>query len=87
MQLVSAREWAAANMNVHIESFDPETVALMRVALDHAWSSLPRKRQTPGNRSTLAAAIVSLAAQGERDAVCLSRDAFDMIHNRGEWRT
>ncbi len=70
-------------MDVHIESFDPETVDLMRAALDHAWSSLPLERQTPGSKSTLAAAMVSLTAQGERDSVCLSRDALNVIATKG----
>jgi hypothetical protein len=45
-------------MGVRIESFEPETVDLMRTALDDAWSSLPSKLQTRGTKSSLAAAIV-----------------------------
>jgi hypothetical protein len=66
-------------MGIHIGLFDSETVVLMRTALDHAWSSLPPKRQTPGRKSALAAAIVRLTARGERDLVCLSRDALNTI--------
>ena len=66
-------------MGVHVELFDPETVVVMRSALDDAWSSLPSKRQTLGRESALAAAIVMLAARGERDLVSLSRDALKTI--------
>ena len=74
-------------MDVHIDSFDPETIDLMRAALDHAWSSLPLQRQTPRSKSTLAAAIISLAARGERDTVRLSRIASNVIATRGEGAT
>jgi hypothetical protein len=70
-------------MNVHIDSFDPETVTLMSAALDRAWSSLPPERQTPQTKSMLATAIVRLASQGERDAVRLSHGAFDAIRTEG----
>jgi len=41
--------------------------------------SLPPKRQTPRSKSALAAAIIRLTAQGERDLVSLSRDALKTI--------
>jgi hypothetical protein len=52
--------------------FDPEDVTNMRSSLDQAWNSLPLERRTPANMNALAAAIVHLATQGERDPVQLS---------------
>ena len=66
-------------MGVDIQSFDPETIVLMRNALDDAWCSLPSKRQTLRRKSALAAAIVRLTAQGERDSLFLSRAALKTI--------
>jgi hypothetical protein len=48
-------------------SFDPETVALLRTALDRAWDSLPAGQQAVTSRSILAERILKAAAQGERD--------------------
>ena len=48
-------------------SFDPETVALLRSALDGAWASLPPSRRAVMSQSILAERILRAAAQGERD--------------------
>jgi hypothetical protein len=47
--------------------FDPDTVALLRTALDRAWDSLPASQQAVTSRSILAERILKAAAEGERD--------------------
>lgn len=47
--------------------FDSETVALLRTALERAWTSLPLSEQARTNRSELAERILKAAARGERD--------------------
>jgi hypothetical protein len=47
--------------------FDPETVALLRTALDRAWESLPAGQQAVTSRSILAERILKAAAECERD--------------------
>jgi hypothetical protein len=47
--------------------FDPDTVALLRTALDRAWASLSLSQQAVMSRSILAERILRAAAQGERD--------------------
>ena len=54
--------------------FDPETVALLRQALEDAWASLRSDQRTRISRTLLAEAIVKSAAEGERDPERL-RDA------------
>jgi hypothetical protein len=52
-------------------SFDPETITLLRTALDEAWVNLLPEQQTRTSKSHLAERILKLAAQGERDPVRL----------------
>jgi hypothetical protein len=52
-------------------SFDPETIALLRTALDEAWVNLAPEQQARASKSGLAERILNLAAQGERDPVRL----------------
>jgi hypothetical protein len=47
--------------------FDPETIALLRTTLDHAWASLPPNQQARTSRSVMAKRILNAAANGERD--------------------
>jgi hypothetical protein len=47
--------------------FDPETVTLLRAALDRAWASLPVCQQAKTSQSELAERILKAAAKGERD--------------------
>jgi hypothetical protein len=47
--------------------FDPETVALLRTILDHAWASLSPNQQARTSRSVMAERILQAAAKGERD--------------------
>jgi hypothetical protein len=62
-----------ANSNAH---FDPETVAVLRTALDDAWATLPEDIQAKTNRSALAVSILKEAANGERDPECLRAAAL-----------
>jgi hypothetical protein len=55
--------------------FDPETITLLRRALDDAWSRLP-PGQTKISRSVLAERILKLASQGEHDPVRLRARAI-----------
>jgi hypothetical protein len=54
--------------------FNPETVTLMKTALDDAWDRLEPKTQARVLKTTLAVRILESASQGERDRERL-RDA------------
>ncbi len=47
--------------------FDPETIGLLKKALDDAWKSLPLEQQATMLKTTLAERILKSAARGERD--------------------
>jgi hypothetical protein len=47
--------------------FDAETIALMKVALDEAWSSVPPKLRATMLKTTLAERILKSASEGERN--------------------
>jgi hypothetical protein len=57
-------------------TFDPETIELMRSALDAAWASLTAKQQASVSRIVLAERILRAAARGERDVVRLRARAL-----------
>jgi hypothetical protein len=57
-------------------TFDPETIDLMRLALDAAWTSLTRDQQASVSRMVLAERILRAAARGERDPVRLRARAL-----------
>ena len=48
-------------------SFDPATVAAMKLALDDAWNRLGPELQATVLKTTLAERILQSASQGERD--------------------
>jgi hypothetical protein len=52
-------------------SFDPETVAILRAAVDRAWRNLPWDRRTAQIKTSVAEGIIRSAMQGERDPVRL----------------
>ena len=54
--------------------FDPETVALLREALDDAWAGLSPELRARMQKTALAERILKSAARGERDRKRL-RDA------------
>jgi hypothetical protein len=60
-------------------AFDPETVALMKTALDEAWASLTEEQRARRTPNELASRIVRLAKQGERDPVRLRTFAMTEV--------
>jgi len=52
-------------------TFDPETIELMRSALDAAWESLTLEQQACVSQTLLAERILRAASRGERDLVRL----------------
>jgi hypothetical protein len=70
LQLTTAREVIRANA----VGFNPETITLMKTALDDAWNCLGPEAQATVLKVTLAERILKSANQGERDCQRL-RDA------------
>jgi hypothetical protein len=56
--------------------YDPETIQVLRVALDEAWAALPEERRKTTEKSELAERILVAAAAGERDPDRLRRRAL-----------
>jgi hypothetical protein len=48
--------------------YDPETLVLLRTALDEAWAVLPDKAKSEILKSEMARRILKRAAEGERSA-------------------
>jgi hypothetical protein len=59
--------------------FSPEDLSILRVALDMAWNGLPLKSRTTENREVLAASILRLATNGDRDPIKLAAKAAKAI--------
>jgi hypothetical protein len=57
-------------------SYEPETIELLRAALDEAWASLSAAQQSQTTKTVLATRILKLAARGERDPVRLRTAAL-----------
>ena len=73
------------------EAFDPETVRLMSLALDSAWSSLGAAksfhilpRHAARSRETLARCIIEMAKLGERNSFRLSEGALFHLRERSK---
>ena len=64
-------------MTIDNRCFDPETIEVLRTALDEAWSSLPPRKQALVNKTDLAERILALAAIGERDPIRLRTAALN----------
>lgn len=67
-------------------TFDPETLIALRVAVDRALNSLPPDRRTAIAKSRIAKAVVQSATWGERDPARLSAYAvteFDFVSTQG----
>jgi hypothetical protein len=62
--------------------YDPETVNVLKTALDDAWNSLVPAQQAQIAKSDMARRILKAASQGERDPVRLRATA--LIHQVGE---
>jgi hypothetical protein len=56
--------------------FQPETIKLMKSALDQAATSLPDAKRTTAMKVTLASRILKAAAKGERDPIKLKNAAL-----------
>ena len=62
-------------------SYDPETIEVLRSALDEAWASLSSARQSLTSKTALAERILRLAATGERDPIRLRTAALiEVMH-------
>ena len=62
--------------------FEPETIILMREALDGAWACLRPQERATTSRTILAEGILALAAQGERNPDRLIDAALMAVGNR-----
>jgi hypothetical protein len=56
--------------------YSPETLILLRCALDEAWALLPDHRKSEIQKSEMAQRILKHAAQGVRDPVRLRATAL-----------
>jgi hypothetical protein len=56
--------------------YDPETLTLLRTALDEAWASLPAGRKPETLKSEMAQRILKRAADGVRDPARLRASAL-----------
>jgi hypothetical protein len=64
-------------------SYDPETIALLRMVLDAAWDALLPEQQARTSKSILAQRMLKLAAQGERDPIRLrTRAVIEVLPGR-----
>jgi hypothetical protein len=48
-------------------SYDPQTVTLLKCALEAAWAQIPPTARMQGDKSLLGERILKAAANGERD--------------------
>ena len=56
--------------------YDPETLIVLRNALDEAWALLPDNRKSESQKSEMAQRILKKAAEGVRDPVRLRASAL-----------
>jgi hypothetical protein len=56
--------------------YDPETLTVLRIALDEAWALLPDDRKSESQKSDMAQRILKKAAEGVRDPVRLRASAL-----------
>ena len=56
--------------------YDPETIGILKSALDAAWVSLLPSQQAQTTKSALAGRILQAAADGERDPLRLRARAL-----------
>jgi hypothetical protein len=74
-----------------LEAFDPETIRLMSLALDSAWTSLAAAKSfhvlphhADKSRETLARCIIEMAKLGERNSFRLSEGALFHLRERSK---
>ena len=58
-------------------AYDPETLIILRNALDEAWALLSEDRRASTLKSDVASRILRSAAEGERDPVRLRSGALN----------
>lgn len=63
-------------MRVVERSFDPETIQLLKDALEHAAANLPPAERTTETKVRLASILLEIASRGERDPDVLRRRAL-----------
>jgi hypothetical protein len=56
--------------------YSPDTLVLLRAALDEAWELLPAHRKSEVQKSALAQRILTRASEGERDPIKLRTAAL-----------
>jgi hypothetical protein len=56
--------------------YSPDTLVLLRAALDEAWELLPDHRKSEVQKSALAQRILRRASEGERDPIKLRTAAL-----------
>jgi hypothetical protein len=59
-----------------VRFYEPETIAIMKVAFDEACAALPPERATQSARALVAECILKDAAAGERDPANLCAHAL-----------
>ena len=61
--------------NIHVDSFDPETVAILDEAFERAWRDLDHLTENPATRQCLATRLFELLKEGERNPSRLATKA------------
>jgi hypothetical protein len=59
--------------------FEPETVTVLKAALDEAWASLSTEQRAHASRTDMAVRILKLAQKGVRDPVRLRTGALTEV--------
>ena len=59
--------------------YTPETLTLLRDALDDAWAALRPDERARASETMLAARLLELAAEGERDPARLRSEALSTV--------
>jgi hypothetical protein len=63
-----------------VRFYEPETIAIMKLAFDEACAALPPERATQSARALVAECILDAAATGERDPENLCAHALRSIN-------
>jgi hypothetical protein len=59
-----------------VAGYDPETLNMLREALDHAWATVPDHRKSKFLKSDMADRVLRMAARGVRDPAKLRAAAL-----------
>ena len=66
-------------MSAEDQFFDPETINLMRTALENAWEKLEHDMQKRTSKVTFAERVLRAASDGERDPARLRSVALGKV--------